>query len=164
MLQYKKRDMIMNAMNTLASCGRALTTWYTSYFTPWILTAILLSMHDMIPREWTHSVRLLAANGMVGGLYITYIWPQEIHVRCFHVIVRGRVLQVMDVLSHSLPFVLYIRAHPSTSCTSRTVTPFMCVKLAYMYVNPNARELYDLEMLDGILIELITWFIGLFLL
>jgi hypothetical protein len=121
-------------------------------------------MHDMIPREWTHSVRLLAANGMVGGLYITYVWPQEIHVRCFDVVVRGRVLQVMDILAHSLPFVLFIRARPSSEDVSRTVTPFMCVKLVYMYVNPNARELYDLEIMDGFVIELITWIIEWFLL
>ncbi|NDE16383.1 hypothetical protein EBZ80_15770 [bacterium] len=126
-----------------------LVFWYPSYLTNWIITVVVLRLCRVLPASQDWSILWLATLGMVGGLYLTHVYPRHISTPYFGgICLKGLPLVAADLLSHTLPAVAVIaviRRSPDRHTTDLRMG--MALPLVFMMFNDPLRR-YGIRVSD----------------
>ena len=70
------------------------------------------------------------------GLVITYINPKHIIIPYYNIILEGKTLQILDILGHHLPLIIFL-FHYNSKIKSDNLLFFMLIIIVYLLlINP----------------------------
>lgn len=127
------------------------------YYTNWTLLFMSMWYLGFWNSFFDNTLFIMLLTSSVGGAYITYIRPRRVRISCFPIIItlEGKLLMVLDFLSHHLPFIIGIFAiHP----VDHNYFPFLMISILYLCL--NSIRLYGLNPNDLIIIGIIVVFIN----
>lgn len=108
-------------MNVISQWYQSLNfRWYDpfSYFSVWTL---LIAMTPISNRFFLLLKFNMMLQTSIGGFYISYYYPRQIVIEYLNLILEGKLLYVIDFLSHHLPLLCFFGVYqtylyPETFC------------------------------------------------
>lgn len=96
---------------------------------------------------------------VLGGFYITYIYPKKIEIIEINLLIKNRLLNILDVLTHYLPiFLLNKKNHYKFSYNIIDLFIINIPVLIYLSIF-NPFQKYHIRYIDGLIILLSYFFI-----
>jgi len=125
----------------------SMTISIFSYFTIWSLVVALSSFLVDFPVSMISIHQVMAAHTSIGGLYITYIYPQRLLVPYCRMRIDGLLLIFLDIATHHIPFAICMSRFKNTD-ESLSNLVLSCIP-SILYISMfDVKEKYQLEKRD----------------
>ena len=86
--------------------------------------------------KYQQSILLILITISFFGLIITYVNPKKIVIPYFNIILKGKLLQVLDILGHHIPLIIFLIKY-NTKIKPDDLLFFAIITITYLFfINP----------------------------
>ena len=108
---------------------------FIRFFTLWGLVFFALYCCGFLTK-YQESIFYILLIVSIGGLYIVYINPKKIIIPYYNIILDNRLLQVLDILGHHLPLILFLILYKKKIKHDNLILLFVVVITYLFFINP----------------------------
>lgn len=119
--------------------------WIYSYFSAWALLLFFGTLYGIVPPEYSIATKASLLLSSIGGAYVTYVYPRQITISCFPVIIhfKGIPMMISDIVAHHIPTLYAFYYLPDIGNVAPLIVLFT---IYFMTTSPDIN--YGLRLID----------------